>query len=82
MHEGPCAPRPRTCREQFELGQTHDELWNACQHEMVHLGKMHGFMRMYWAKKILEWTRTPEEAIEVGGGRWGAAGARTHTRGY
>lgn len=35
---------------------------------MVHLGKMHGFMRMYWAKKILEWTASPEDAIEVG---WG-----------
>lgn len=41
-------------REQFEKGQTHDKLWNAAQAEMVHFGKMHGFMRMYWAKKILE----------------------------
>ncbi len=41
-------------REQFEKGQTHDKLWNAAQLEMVHSGKMHGFMRMYWAKKILE----------------------------
>ena len=32
---------------------------------MVHSGKMHGFMRMYWAKKILEWTNGPEEAMEV-----------------
>ena len=39
-------------REQFEKGQTHDELWNAGQMEMVVLGKMHGFMRMYWAKKV------------------------------
>jgi deoxyribodipyrimidine photo-lyase len=43
------------CRQQLEAGQTHDELWNAAQMEMVHRGKMHGFMRMYWAKKILEW---------------------------
>mmetsp|Transcript_1923 Transcript_1923/g.5720 ORF Transcript_1923/g.5720 Transcript_1923/m.5720 type:complete len:549 (-) Transcript_1923:2173-3819(-) len=50
--------------EQLEKGETHDELWNACQLEMVHLGKMHGFMRMYWAKKILEWTESPEQAIE------------------
>ena len=35
-------------RDQLEKGETHDELWNACQMEMVHLGKMHGFMRMYW----------------------------------
>jgi deoxyribodipyrimidine photo-lyase len=39
-------------REQFEKAQTHDDLWNAAQNEMVHLGKMHGFMRMYWAKKV------------------------------
>ena len=52
-------------REQFEQSKTHDELWNAAQSQMVHLGKMHGFMRMYWAKKILEWTSGPEEAIQV-----------------
>ncbi len=39
-------------REQLEAGKTHDELWNASQLEMVYLGKMHGFMRMYWAKKV------------------------------
>jgi len=33
--------------------------------EMVKRGKMHGYMRMYWAKKILEWTRSPEEAVEI-----------------
>ncbi|EFN58989.1 CPD photolyase [Chlorella variabilis] len=52
-------------REQFEKGQTHDKLWNAAQAEMVHFGKMHGFMRMYWAKKILEWSASPEEALEI-----------------
>ncbi len=51
--------------EQFERAMTHDPLWNAAQLEMVHTGKMHGYMRMYWAKKILEWTRSPEEAIEI-----------------
>ena len=39
-------------REEFEKGETHDELWNAGQMEMVVIGKMHGFMRMYWAKKV------------------------------
>jgi deoxyribodipyrimidine photo-lyase len=48
--------------EQLESGQTHDELWNAAQREMVRRGKMHGYLRMYWAKKILEWTASPEEA--------------------
>uniref|UniRef100_A0A383VG34 Deoxyribodipyrimidine photo-lyase n=1 Tax=Tetradesmus obliquus TaxID=3088 RepID=A0A383VG34_TETOB len=50
-------------RAQLEAASTHDELWNAAQLEMVHRGKMHGFMRMYWAKKILEWTASPEEAL-------------------
>lgn len=50
--------------DQFEKAETHDELWNAAQIEMVTTGKMHGYMRMYWAKKILEWTETPEEALE------------------
>ncbi|MDH3964516.1 MAG: deoxyribodipyrimidine photo-lyase, partial [Deltaproteobacteria bacterium] len=49
--------------EQFEDGKTHDDLWNAAQMEMVHRGKMHGYLRMYWAKKILEWTGSAEEAL-------------------
>ncbi|MGD8371811.1 MAG: deoxyribodipyrimidine photo-lyase [Syntrophobacterales bacterium] len=51
--------------EQFESGKTHDDLWNAAQSEMVKTGKMHGYMRMYWAKKILEWTSSPEDALEI-----------------
>ncbi|UCE18280.1 MAG: deoxyribodipyrimidine photo-lyase [Gemmatimonadota bacterium] len=51
--------------DEFETGVTHDKLWNAAQTEMVKQGKMHGYMRMYWAKKILEWTKSPEEAIEI-----------------
>ncbi len=52
--------------EEFESARTHDNLWNAAQLEMVTSGKMHGYMRMYWAKKILEWTKSPEEALEIG----------------
>ncbi len=60
-----CCPLPLcTHREQLEAGRTHDELWNAAQLEMVYAGKMHGFMRMYWAKKILEWSASPEEALQ------------------
>jgi deoxyribodipyrimidine photo-lyase len=51
--------------DQLEKGQTHDVLWNAAQKEMVKSGKMHGYLRMYWAKKILEWTETPEEALRI-----------------
>lgn len=50
---------------EFEQAKTHDDLWNAAQLQMVNEGRMHGYMRMYWAKKILEWTNTPEYAIEV-----------------
>jgi deoxyribodipyrimidine photo-lyase len=50
--------------EEFERARTHDPLWNAAQMEMVATGKMHGYMRMYWAKKILEWTKDPCQAIE------------------
>ncbi|KAG0564082.1 hypothetical protein KC19_8G081400 [Ceratodon purpureus] len=51
--------------KELEEGKTHDKLWNAAQLEMVYYGKMHGFMRMYWAKKILEWTESPEEALRI-----------------
>ena len=50
---------------ELEKGKTHDELWNAAQKEMVYRGKMHGYMRMYWAKKILEWSPSPEKAIQI-----------------
>lgn len=51
--------------KQFEEAKTHDRLWNAAQNEMKKTGKMHGYMRMYWAKKILEWTKNPEQAIKI-----------------
>lgn len=51
--------------EQLETAKTHDRLWNAAQYQMVSEGKMHGFLRMYWAKKILEWTSSPEEALSA-----------------
>ncbi len=50
---------------QFEAAATHDALWNAAQTEMMRTGKMHGYLRMYWAKKILEWSETPEEALRI-----------------
>ena len=50
-------------RQELEEGRTHDPYWNAAQKEMVLTGKMHGYMRMYWGKKILEWSESPEEAF-------------------
>jgi len=51
--------------EQFEKAQTHDPYWNAAQKEMVLAGKMHGYMRMYWGKKILEWSRNPQTGFKI-----------------
>jgi deoxyribodipyrimidine photo-lyase len=50
--------------EQLEAAATADDAWNACQIEMMRTGKMHGYMRMYWGKKILEWSEHPAQAIE------------------
>ncbi|MCX6565575.1 MAG: deoxyribodipyrimidine photo-lyase [Candidatus Aminicenantes bacterium] len=56
--------RPVLCtRAELEAGKTHDPYWNAAQREMALTGKMHGYMRMYWGKKILEWSASPEEAF-------------------
>jgi deoxyribodipyrimidine photo-lyase len=49
----------------LENAATHDTLWNAAQQQMVVTGWMHGYLRMYWAKKILEWTRSADEAFEI-----------------
>jgi deoxyribodipyrimidine photo-lyase len=49
----------------FEQADTHDILWNAAQLEMVRTGRMHNYLRMYWAKKILEWSESPEEATRI-----------------
>ena len=51
--------------DQFEASETHDALWNAAQNQMKFYGKMHGYMRMYWAKKILEWSSSPEIALQT-----------------
>lgn len=51
--------------QEWEEAATHDPLWNAAQRELLTTGKMHNYMRMYWAKKILEWSNSPEEALEI-----------------
>ena len=53
-----------TIRE-LEKSRTHDRYWNAAQSEMTRTGKMHGYMRMYWGKKIIEWSDSPEEAYRI-----------------
>ena len=52
-------------KSELENSQTHDEYWNAAMGEMRISGYMHNYMRMYWGKKILEWSETPEKAYET-----------------
>ncbi|UCG56280.1 MAG: deoxyribodipyrimidine photolyase, partial [Phycisphaerales bacterium] len=52
-------------RDQFEAAETHDPYWNAAQRQLILTGKMHGYMRMYWGKKILEWSRSPQTAFKT-----------------
>ncbi len=51
--------------EEFEQAQTHDPLWNAAQTQLVQEGRIHNYLRMLWGKKVLEWTASPQEALEV-----------------
>ncbi len=51
--------------EEFENAKTHDEYWNAAQLELLKTGKMHNYMRMYWCKKIIEWTEDPKQAFDI-----------------
>ncbi|MEO8026303.1 MAG: deoxyribodipyrimidine photo-lyase [Bryobacteraceae bacterium] len=61
-HDGD--PREWTySRDQFERAETHDALWNATQKEMLLRGKIHGYYRMYWGKKIIEWSATHADAL-------------------
>ncbi len=58
--------RPVTySRDQLESAETHDQLWNAAQRQMLHAGWMHNYMRMYWAKKMLEWSASPAVAYQT-----------------
>ncbi len=52
-------------REELENGTSKDKNWNQAQRDLVEKGRMHGYMRMYWGKKILEWMKDPEEAFET-----------------
>ncbi|MDQ2755098.1 MAG: deoxyribodipyrimidine photo-lyase [Actinomycetota bacterium] len=52
-------------RTQLEKAQTHDDYWNAAMREMLHTGYMHNYMRMYWGKKIIEWSTSPETAYRT-----------------
>lgn len=51
--------------DEFETAATHDELWNAAQRQLLREGRIHNYLRMLWGKKIVEWSRTPREAVEI-----------------
>lgn len=51
--------------QQFEQAATHDALWNATQHELLRDGIIHGYHRMYWGKKIIEWSKTHQDALDT-----------------
>ena len=61
-HRGDLRPRLYEFAE-LEAAETGEDLWNAAQRQLLRSGKMHGYLRMYGAKKILEWSPTPEDAL-------------------
>lgn len=52
-------------KDEWEAASTHDDAWNAAQTQLARTGKLHGYLRMYWAKKLLEWSKNPEEALST-----------------
>lgn len=59
-------PRPAVySQEQFESAETHDPIWNAAQRELLLDGRIHGYLRMLWGKKILEWSASPRAALDI-----------------
>lgn len=62
-HAGDVRPTPYSL-EELESAETHDEIWNAAQRELLQDGKIHNYLRMLWGKKILEWSGSPEEALD------------------
>ena len=66
LHKHASDPRnPSFTCEQMERAETYDNLWNATQKELLVRGKIHGYYRMYWGKKIIEWAKTHEEALRI-----------------
>jgi deoxyribodipyrimidine photo-lyase len=51
--------------DEFESAQTHDPLWNAAQRQLVREGRIHNYLRMLWGKKVLEWSASPQAALDV-----------------
>jgi deoxyribodipyrimidine photo-lyase len=59
-------PRPHLYSlDQLQQATTHDPVWNAAQRQLLEEGRMHNYLRMLWGKKVLEWSRRPEDALQV-----------------
>jgi deoxyribodipyrimidine photo-lyase len=56
-------PRRRYPFDVLERAATADEVWNAAERQLVRDGWLHGYLRMLWGKKILEWAPDPPTAI-------------------
>ncbi|EYF00096.1 Deoxyribodipyrimidine photolyase, type II [Chondromyces apiculatus DSM 436] len=66
LHKHARDPRPRLyTRAELTAAATYDPVWNASQRELLREGRIHNYLRMLWGKKILEWSKTPEEALDV-----------------
>jgi deoxyribodipyrimidine photo-lyase len=50
---------------EFEAAATHDPLWNAAQRQLLREGRIHNYLRMLWGKKIVEWSASPQEALQT-----------------
>ena len=62
--QAPRRPRkPLYTYEELERAETYDEVWNLSQRQLLACGTIHGYLRMLWGKKIIEWSATPEEAL-------------------
>jgi deoxyribodipyrimidine photo-lyase len=51
--------------DEFESARTHDLLWNAAQRQLVREGRIHNYLRMLWGKKVVEWSASPQAALDV-----------------
>ncbi len=58
-------PRQKVTAREIESGETYDEIWNLGQRELLATGEIHNAARMLWGKKILEWSKTPQKAVDT-----------------
>jgi deoxyribodipyrimidine photo-lyase len=66
MEEHRSDPRPHLYSlQELDAAETHDELWNAAQNQLVTEGRMHNYLRMLWGKKIYQWSASPRDALKV-----------------